>query len=92
MSSLKSEAERLRAQVSEIPNLQLKVQNLTTEVEGLRSIQAAKTSALELDMRRFKEDWTKKIQTQGSSSTSAGTPGKITHGRYGNLAKPMGWR
>jgi len=91
MSSLKSEVERLRAQVSEIPSLQLKVQNLTTEVEGLRRIQAAKTSALELDIGKLKEDWTKKSQMQGSS-TGAGTPGKVTPGKYGSLAKPTGWR
>jgi hypothetical protein len=88
MSSLKSEVERLKTQVSEIPNLQLKVQNLTAEVEGLRSIHAAKTSALELDLGRLKENWTKRMQ----GSSSVGTPGKITHGKSGTLAKPAGWK
>jgi len=90
MSSLKSEVERLKTQVSEIPDLQLKVQNLTAEVEGLRNTQAVRTSALELDLGRLKEHWTKKMQ--GSSSTGVGTPGKVTLGKSGSLAKPAGWR
>src|SRR5882762_7710034 len=88
LSSLKSEIERLKTQSSEIPGLQLKVQTLTAEVEALRSIQAAKTSALELDLGRLREDLTKKSQVQGSSTTS----GKVTPSKYGSLAKPTGWR
>jgi hypothetical protein len=90
MSWLKSEVERLKTQVSEIPDLQLKVQNLTAEVEGLRNTQAAQTSALESDLGKLKEHWTRKMQ--GSSSTGAGTPGKVTPGKSGSLAKPTGWR
>jgi hypothetical protein len=90
MSSLKSEVERLKLQASEMPSLHIKVQNLTAEVEGLRTIQAAKMSGLELDIGRLKDDWAKKAQTQGS--TGVGTPGKVTPGKYGSLAKPMGWR
>lgn len=91
MSSLKSEVERLKTQVSEIPGLQLKVQNLTAEVEGLRTSQVAKNTALEMEIGRLKEDWTRKNQVQGTS-TAPGTPGKVLPGKYGSLAKAAGWK
>lgn len=91
MSSLKSEVERLKTQVSEIPALQLKVKDLTAEVEVLRTSQAAKATALEMEMGRLKDDWTRKNPVQGSS-TGPGTPGKVLPGKYGSLAKAPGWK
>lgn len=91
MSSLKSEVERLKTQVAEIPELQRKVQSLTTEVETLRN-SAASTSMLEGDRGKLGEDFTKKPQSQSIAPTAGvGTPGKSTPGKYGSLAR-SGWR
>lgn len=99
MSSLKSEVERLRTQVSEVPKLQLKVQNLTSELEVLRSGNATKTASLEGEMGRLKEEWARKAQMQvqlqapvQGSSTGSGTPSRLTPGKYGSLGKSTGWR
>ena len=92
MSSLKSEVERLRNQVADFPKLQNKILNLTTELETLRKDSAAKTSELKAEMGRLKEHGGKKSQPFSSSSSGPGTPGELTHGKYGGLQRPAGFR
>lgn len=92
MSSLKSEVERLKNQAADLPKLQIKVLNLTTELETLRKGSAAKASELEAEIGRLKEHWGKKSQPVSSSLSAPGTPGKLTPGKYGSLQRPGGFR
>lgn len=92
MSSLKSEVERLRNQVADFPKLQIKVLNLTTELETLRKDSAAKTSELKAEIGRLKEHGGERNQPFSSSSSGPGTPGKLTPGKYGSLQRSTGFK
>lgn len=82
MSSLKSEVERLKVQVAEIPELQRTVRNLATEVEELRHGWAEKV--------QVPEDPPKATQPSISIPSPvppSGTPSRMTPGKYGSLIR-----
>lgn len=87
MSSLKSEVERLKAQVAEIPELQRTVRNLATEVEELQR-GAASESTDNGWIAKVPEDLPQVTQPSiPSPAPPSGTPGRMTPGKYGSLIR-----
>ena len=69
-----------------IPELQRKVQNLTTEVETLRRDAPSKPK-LESQIDRPYEDLATAGQPSMTSPIPPGTPGRRAQGKYGSLIR-----
>jgi archaellum component FlaC len=69
MQSLKSELERLKAQVAETDKLKDAVTNLTTEFESLRA-RAATASSLEKEVQQLKKTVAAQVQNQIQATSS----------------------